>query len=161
HTLVDDGASINASAIQAGDGGKVVVWSDHGTWYYGDIFARGGALAGNGGVVEVSGKDFLQFSGTADRLAPHGQAGMLLLDPTNLTISATGPSDVTCTPGNCSAATTNSTLTTAALQTALSGGDVNVDSTAGTGGAPLGTINWTDGSVDAGSHSLTLTGTSI
>jgi len=156
HTLVDNGVSINASAIQAGDGGKVVVWSDHGTWYYGNILARGGTSAGNGGFVEVSGKDFLQFGGTADRRAPHGRAGMLLLDPTDLTISATGPSDVTCTLGDCSTNSATSTLTTAALEAALSGGDVNVDATAGTG-TGTGTINWTDGSVDAGGHSLTLT----
>src|SRR3954462_1744382 len=55
-TYVASGASINADATQQGDGGKVVVWADGDTRYYGSISARGGANGGNGGNVEVSGK---------------------------------------------------------------------------------------------------------
>ncbi|MEO5831256.1 MAG: filamentous hemagglutinin N-terminal domain-containing protein, partial [Rhodanobacter sp.] len=160
HTQVASNVTINASATQTGDGGKVVVWSNQGTQYYGNIVTRGGDLAGNGGFVEVSGKDFLEFSGTADRLAPHGLAGTLLLDPTDLTISGTGSSSATCTAGTCTSNANTSTLKTSDLQTALASGPVNVNATAGTGGGG-GTINWTGGTVAAGGHSLTLTGTSI
>ncbi len=160
HAEIASGVSIDASAGQTGDGGKVVVWSDHGTRYHGHIASRGGDLAGNGGFVEVSGKDFLLFKGTADRLAPHGMAGTLLLDPTNLTITATGPTTAPCTSGVCESNSKNSVLTTTDLQAALAGGSVNVDATKGTGNGS-GSINWTDGTVDAGGHSLTLTATSI
>ena len=160
HAEVDSGVSIDASAGQTGDGGKVVVWSDHGTRYHGHIASRGGDVAGNGGFVEVSGKDFLLFKGTADRLAPHGAAGTLLLDPTNLTISQSGTTTAPCVSGVCESDSKNSVLNTTDLETALAGGPVNVDATAGTGNGS-GSINWTDGSVDAGGNSLTLTATSI
>ncbi|MBD8871348.1 filamentous hemagglutinin N-terminal domain-containing protein, partial [Rhodanobacter sp. DHB23] len=158
HTEIGSGVTIDASARLAGDGGKVIVWSDLGTQYLGHIASRGGDDAGNGGFVEVSGKDFLLFQGTADRLAPHGVAGTLLLDPTDLTISATGPSTATCSSGTCGSNSNTSVLTTTALQAALAGGSVNVNASAGTGGG-TGSINWTDGSVNAGGHSLTLTAT--
>ena len=87
-TFVGSGATIRADAVQAGDGGKVVVWSDDTTRYHGAISARGGALGGNGGLVEVSGKETLAFRGGVDTSAPTGQAGSLLLDPTNINIVA-------------------------------------------------------------------------
>jgi filamentous hemagglutinin family protein len=165
-TYVGKDVKINADAVGAGNGGKVIVWADGTTRFYGGISARGGNEGGNGGFVEVSGKGILAFGGTADRSAPRGSAGTLLLDPTDLTISATGPDttefDATnCLTAGCAVATeTTSTLTTATLAAALVGGPVNVNATTGSGGGG-GTINWTDGAVDASAHSLTLTGTTI
>jgi filamentous hemagglutinin family protein len=160
-TYVAKGATINADAITSGDGGKVVVWSDHQTVFAGAISARGGSQAGNGGFVEVSGKDFLSFRGTADRRAAHGAAGTLLLDPTDLTITALSASSVdfaACSTVTCAAVTESvSTLNTADLDTALLGGPVNVNATTGPGSG-AGTINWNDGSVNAHAHSLMLTG---
>ncbi|MCP4709921.1 MAG: filamentous hemagglutinin, partial [Planctomycetes bacterium] len=72
--------------ITGGDGGKVIVWADQATAFYGEISVRGGELGGDGGFVEVSGKDFLEYRGFVDTRAPLGQAGMLLLDPTDITI---------------------------------------------------------------------------
>ncbi|HEX2582738.1 MAG TPA: filamentous hemagglutinin N-terminal domain-containing protein, partial [Chlamydiales bacterium] len=86
-TLIAPGAQIHADARSDGNGGKVVIWSDEATFYYGKISARGGAFGGDGGFVEVSGK-YLDFDGLADTLAPCGRAGELLLDPINITISA-------------------------------------------------------------------------
>ena len=74
----------------AGEGGKVVVWSDDITRFHGSISARGGAQGGNGGMVEVSGKQHLLFAGAADTSAPFGTLGTLLLDPTVLHIRDTG-----------------------------------------------------------------------
>jgi len=85
-TEVAPGAVITADAITTGDGGKVVVWADHLTRFYGHIDATGGAQSGNGGLVEVSGKQFLQFDGAVDTRAPNGETGTLLLDPSDLTI---------------------------------------------------------------------------
>lgn len=88
-TSVATGARISADALQAGNGGEVVVWSDEHTAFAGEISARGGALAGDGGRVEVSGKQTLDFSGNVDASATNGLAGSLLLDPAILTIGLT------------------------------------------------------------------------
>ncbi|MFA9216435.1 MAG: filamentous hemagglutinin N-terminal domain-containing protein, partial [Sphingomonadaceae bacterium] len=79
-TSVAAGASIDASAGQHGDGGKVVVWSNGLTRFDGLIQARGGALSGNGGLVETSGH-VLRNGGRVDTRAPRGRTGNWLLDP--------------------------------------------------------------------------------
>ncbi|MGP1716818.1 MAG: two-partner secretion domain-containing protein [Methylophilus sp.] len=84
---VGAGATIKADAIQQGDGGTVVVWADQLTRYYGDISAQGGAASGNGGFVEVSGKQDLDFHGGVDVGAVNGAGGTVLLDPTNIILS--------------------------------------------------------------------------
>jgi len=89
-TYVGSGAFIRADALAAGDGGKVVVWSDNTTSFYGFISARGGEGGGNGGSVEVSGKQTLVYRGLTDVRAPLGTTGMLLLDPTNYSILPVG-----------------------------------------------------------------------
>lgn len=86
-TYLASSVNLNADAIVDGDGGKVIVWSDGSTWFYGDISARGGAQGGDGGLVEVSGKGRLDFDGLVTTAAPAGDMGLLLLDPTDLVIS--------------------------------------------------------------------------
>jgi len=83
---------IQAKATESGNGGKVIVWSDRDTQFYGQINARGGAASGNGGFIEVSGKAFLSFGGHADAGAAHGRTGALLLDPKNIVIDSAGSS---------------------------------------------------------------------
>ncbi len=90
-TYVGRDAVIRADATDAGDGGKVIVWSNEATGMYGTVTARGGDHGGNGGFVEVSSKGGLDFRGTVDTSAPKGTAGTLLLDPKNLTIEAANP----------------------------------------------------------------------
>ncbi|MDO8385581.1 MAG: filamentous hemagglutinin N-terminal domain-containing protein, partial [Polaromonas sp.] len=90
-TLVARGAVIDASATRTGDGGKVVVWADGATGFYGALRAEGGAEAGNGGFAEVSGKQTLAFDGSASLGAATGTAGTLLLDPLDIVIAAAGP----------------------------------------------------------------------
>lgn len=86
-TYVDQGATIKADALQEGNGGKVVVWANDLTRYYGAISAQGGVLHGNGGFVEVSGKQNLGFDGVVNVAASNGLGGMVLLDPENITLS--------------------------------------------------------------------------
>ena len=86
HTIVDDNSTIAVDATGNGDGGSAIVWSDSLTRMTGNINARGGANGGDGGLVEVSGKDLLVFTGTVDAGSDLGQAGELLLDPKNITI---------------------------------------------------------------------------
>ncbi|QBK05840.1 hypothetical protein DW355_14895 [Hylemonella gracilis] len=89
--FVGSGVRIKADAIERGNGGKVILWADGDTRYFGSISARGGAAGGNGGFAEVSGKQRLAFSGQVDLSAAQGQLGSLLLDPDNLYISDTDP----------------------------------------------------------------------
>lgn len=95
------GATIDASATQQGDGGKVVLWSDvHSadsvTRVAGSIRTVGGAQSGYGGQIETSGH-YLQVAPTVSIAAgtgdPSGTRGQWLLDPTDVTIvdSATNP----------------------------------------------------------------------
>jgi filamentous hemagglutinin family protein len=93
---VDADTVINASATSVGNGGKVIVWADGDTTFAGQITARGGANGGDGGFVEVSGKQVLTFDGRVDAGAPKGNNGVLLLDPLNATIaSVAGPGIIT------------------------------------------------------------------
>jgi CHAT domain-containing protein len=64
------------------------------TGFYGNVSAKGGANSGNGGFVEISGKENLVFEGKADVSSPFGTNGTILFDPANITIVAgTGFSD--------------------------------------------------------------------
>jgi len=96
-TYIAQGATIKADALQQGDGGKVIVWADDLTRYYGSISAQGGVAGGNGGFVEVSGKAYLDFYGKVNLTAAKGLGGTLLLDPTDIILGNTSsmiPGDV-------------------------------------------------------------------
>jgi len=92
-TTVGGAVTIRSDATENGDGGQVVVWSDDATAFAGSISARGGAQSGNGGAVEVSGREWLHFDGRVDAGASHGTGGTLLLDPKNITISNAAQTD--------------------------------------------------------------------
>lgn len=85
--FVSSDAKISADALKTGDGGKVIVWSDDVTRVNGSISAQGGALGGNGGFVETSGKQNLDFHAKVNVGAARGKAGTLLLDPSSITIA--------------------------------------------------------------------------
>ncbi len=86
NTFVNPASTLKADALTLGNGGRVIVWSDQQTDFYGSITAKGGILAGNGGLMEVSSKNNLVFGGMADASAAKGLPGQLLLDPKNITI---------------------------------------------------------------------------
>ena len=92
--FVNPSSNLNADASITGDGGRVIVWSDQQTNFYGSITTKGGSAGGNGGLIEVSSKNELVFGGMADASAVNGDAGQLLLDPKNITISDS-PNDQT------------------------------------------------------------------
>ena len=96
-TFISNESVINADALINHDGGKVIVWGDEVTEFFGKITARGGANSGNGGFVEVSSKDTLQFAGLVDTSATQGTFGTLLLDPKDIIIQPGGLDPV---PGN-------------------------------------------------------------
>ena len=79
---VDAKTTINASATERGNGGKVVLWSDSETTFAGTIVAKGGAESGDGGFVETSSRGTLAFSGVADLSAAHGTQGYFVVGST-------------------------------------------------------------------------------
>lgn len=86
YLLVDQASTLDASATTRGDGGKVILWGDYATHFSGEILARGGAEAGDGGFVEVSSPYDLQFLGNVNTTAANGLGGQLLLDPHSVII---------------------------------------------------------------------------
>lgn len=128
---------LKADALDKGDGGKVILWGDKATFHYGTISIRGGSSGGNGGFAEVSGKT-LEYRGFTDGGAPCGRPGVLLLDPTDVTIGGTATSGTwsACGPPvdyEFVAGTQNFILNTD-LATQLQSCSVTVD-TVGTGGS--------------------------
>lgn len=97
-TYVASGATIKADAIEEGNGGKVVVWADDLTRYYGDISAQGGVSKGNGGFVEVSGKQYLAMLGDVNVGALNGIGGTVLFDPENIELTDRAETPITDKP---------------------------------------------------------------
>lgn len=87
---VGEGAQLKADALDRGDGGRIIVWADENTRYFGHLSAQGGRQGGDGGFAEVSGKQNLEFAGGADLSAANGTAGTLLLDPLDIIVAANG-----------------------------------------------------------------------
>ena len=131
---IGEKAKINADSTDIGQGGKVILWSDNSTYFFGSISACGGKKQGDGGFAEVSGGD-LFYEGIVDLMATNGSKGKLLLDPYNITISSSyynksiSFDEATYTPvGN------DAILNSSTLQKALSSADVTVSTTSTKGG---------------------------
>lgn len=87
-TLIGSDGVIRADARTTGDGGRVIVWADGDTRFFGSVSARGGSQSGDGGFVETSSKGTLQAFGDVNIGAPNGKGGTWLLDPTDANIVA-------------------------------------------------------------------------
>jgi filamentous hemagglutinin family protein len=139
---VDAATTINASTTVAGDGGKVVVWSDGATTFNGSIMATGGTLTGNGGFVETSGHVLNFADARVDTSAPNGRTGSWLLDPYDLTIDSAAATTIAT-----DLATTNVTIQT----TASGSSGPGISNPAGNGDIFVNSgISW------GGTNSLTL-----
>ena len=98
-----EGARIDASASSRGDGGKVVLWSDvlnpnSFTTVLGEIYAKGGAGLGDGGMVETSGRILNINQAKVSTIATAGSTGLWLLDPGNINITDSGTTDTDSLP---------------------------------------------------------------
>ena len=160
-TYVGADTSIKADAIQNGNGGKVIVWSEDATRAYGSISAQAGALGGNGGSIETSGH-YLDVSGiTINAGAPKGSPGTWLLDPYNITIGTgtdTSTNSGPTSPITYGGTTSNSLLLASTVTSALNAGtSVIVDTSVGAG-ADAGTITVSSpiATIPSGSPTLTL-----
>ncbi len=86
-SYIGPNTQIFADAVSYGDGGKTIFWADRRMLFHGIVKGRGGKYFGNGGFVEVSGKEELFFDGSVDTSAVNGKTGTLLLDPATITVS--------------------------------------------------------------------------
>ncbi len=88
-TNIDQTSVIHANSLEKGQGGRIIIWSDDTTRFDGFIRAEGGLIGGDGGFVEVSGRNnllALDILSQVDISASNGQGGTLLLDPLNIVI---------------------------------------------------------------------------
>jgi len=80
-TVMGESASIDASALTDGDGGRVIIWSDENTKFFGTVNAVGTSNR-TGGFLETSSKEVLVANGTISL----GDGGTWLIDPRNVSI---------------------------------------------------------------------------
>lgn len=146
YTVVGRNVSIKGNALQNGNGGKVIAWSDQNTLFYGNIEAKGGPQGGDGGFIETSGKQYLDVTGAnISTLASKGSNGMWLLDPYDVTIQSNGGSNQTITvtgsgsgPFTYTPTANSSIIDVGLLTTSLSNGNVTVNT--GSSGNQTGMI---------------------
>ncbi len=93
-TWVGKDTKINADALVDGDGGRVILWGDQTTGFFGTISAQGGQNSGNGGFIEISSLGELLPVGQIDTSSLYGKCGTLLLDPTNVTLSTVADTNI-------------------------------------------------------------------
>ena len=123
-TTVDAASTITANAGTSGNGGQVVLWSDGSTLFQGNISAQGSKL-GEGGFVEISGKQDLRFEGDVNT-----GGGNLLLDPYNYTIGSTQASSITgaLANNNVTIQTTSNNSSYGSSGNSAQNGDITVNS---------------------------------
>ncbi|MGP1373585.1 MAG: two-partner secretion domain-containing protein [Almyronema sp.] len=85
---------LRADALSNGNGGEIIVWADETAYIHGRLSARGGAIAGNGGLIETSGKHTLNLTTTADASAINGQGGLWLIDPDSVSLVSDGTGSI-------------------------------------------------------------------
>ena len=163
HVVMEQGSSIDASALTKGDGGKVVLWSDvHDhesvTTVMGDIWAEGGALGGDGGKVETSGHKLIVHDVMVSTYAPKGKTGEWLLDPYDIVISNSADQNIADDGnGNLISSDSSSFVSVNTITSALARNHVTV-STGGvsSAGGEVGDITVQDDISESGPNTLTL-----
>ena len=164
-TYMSKDATINADAINNGDGGRIIIWSDNATRAYGLLSVDGGVEAGNGGFIETSSRNWMDVNDIKISAgAACGKACTWLLDPesieitgatTNITVGGADPLIYSPT-----AIDTVTTLNAATINAALDTGvGVTVD-TSSAGTTTPGKITVTSAilkSADPGGDGSTLT----
>ncbi|MBY0451295.1 MAG: filamentous hemagglutinin N-terminal domain-containing protein [Cyanobacteria bacterium] len=154
YTKLGSDATVRADALNTGDGGRIILWSDIGTEVFGRASVKG---IDRGGFIETSGKQFLNVQAAPEIGALSGVGGTWLLDPNNLTIT-TGVTQTNIN-GASPFVTTNDTssLGVNLINTALASGNVTIST--GNGGTNLqaGDITWSTALSYTGASARTLT----
>ncbi len=132
-----------ADALQSGDGGRIIAFADNTARIYGQLYARGGTAAGNGGFIETSGKSGFEILFAPDVSATNGQGGTWLIDPYNISIETTGQTNITTTGSTRYTANANDAVVGIdTLLAALSGGNVIIDTDDNNNGSQAGNITF-------------------
>ncbi|MDF1824066.1 MAG: filamentous hemagglutinin N-terminal domain-containing protein [Verrucomicrobiales bacterium] len=104
NVTIASGATLDASAGEVGNGGEVILFAEDTLSFQGDVSARGGGFSGDGGFIEISGKNALLVSSLSDQVhleAPGGKGGTLLIDPNDiLIVDGTSPGPIGPSPVN-------------------------------------------------------------
>ncbi len=162
HVVMEQGATIDASALTKGDGGKVVLWSDvHDheslTSVSGEIIATGGALSGDGGKVETSGHKLIVHDVKVSTFSPKGKTGEWLLDPYDIEISSFDNFISDDGNGNLTSSNTPSIVSVNTITSALAFNHVTVSTGgASSAGGDTGDITVQDDISDLSTNTLTL-----
>jgi filamentous hemagglutinin family protein len=146
-TVILENALLDASAMDSGDGGTIVAWSDVDndtsvTRVYGTLLAKGGINGGNGGRIETSGH-WVGVGIAPNVFASAGIAGEWLIDPYNITVSDIA--DGTSSNINTDASPFTSSGDSASLDIDVIDGALetgNVSLVTGSGGSQAGDIRW-------------------
>ena len=155
-TVIGTDARITANATQSGNGGRVIVWSNEYTGFFGAIQANGAGV-GNGGFVETSSHDNLQAFGSVTASSVLGTAGTWLMDPSNveITIATNSNPGAFVTPWVPTA--DSSQISAADIVNALDGNtSVQIQTNNGTG-TQLGNITMAAGASISSTGTATLT----
>lgn len=135
-TLVDANSVLNANAINTGNGGRIIVWSDARTDFDGSLSAKGGENLGNGGFAEISSKNILDIpTGWSQRInvsAVNGLVGKLLFDPNDITIVDVGATSIITNPET--AIDSGNILLDSDIIGFLFGSDLEITTAVGVGG---------------------------
>ncbi|MCB1115273.1 MAG: filamentous hemagglutinin N-terminal domain-containing protein [Chlamydiia bacterium] len=130
---------VSANALEKGEGGKIIFWSDLSTCNFGKVTAEGGPEGGDGGFVEISGAT-LRSTGEVSTHAPKGKTGTLLWDPIDMNITAAAGAPVNATALPTPTATTQPGSVGAPDVSAALGGSNVVVSSSAAAGAGTGTL---------------------
>ena len=155
-TIVKEGASLDASAYDFGDGGEIVVWSNihksnSKTTVKGTLKADGGKINGNGGKIETSGRSLDINDIKISTKSNIGEDGQWLIDPYNITISNGSSSDIN---GSYTATGNSAVINVGTLETALASNNVTVFT--GNSGSQNGDITVNASITSSSSNDLTL-----
>ena len=158
--------SIDASATDTGNGGKVVLWSDiHNvngwTNVYGSIYAMGGVNGGDGGRVETSGHGVDSTGVTINAGSTLGHGGLWFIDPYDYTIDATAATSIVTTLNTGTSVTIDTSNNTGPGAGASGSGNISINSainkTAGAAATlTFNAANWIAGTGNIGSTSNAL-----
>ena len=160
---VDAGSTIDVSATEKGNGGTAIVWSDNYTQFHGTGLARGGAMGGDGGLIETSSKDVVSLDpAKIDAGSIDGNGGTWLIDPRNVTISSGATTEMTPSGGSPNTFTPTTTgassnVNVADIQTSLNGGTSVIVTTAQAGVADAGNITVQNSITKSAGGNATLT----
>ena len=157
--FISANATVNADGGDNGDGGTIIAYATNVGNIYGDLDARGGAIAGDGGFIETS-AGILDVRGAPDAGASNGAAGEWLIDPYDIFIKSSISSD----PGGAAFNGTTTSYTSAGNSSVISVSDLNtalaannVTITTAAGGSEAGNVTFQDAFVYDGANASTLT----